>query len=648
MKKYLLLYLFFLFCCRCFAADIDLVSPNQQIKVRVNLTDQIYYSIDFHGQKLMENSAIRLDLSNKKLGENPKLIQKKYEVINTALYPKIPLKNSKVLNSCNVLLLQFKSNFKVEFRAYNDGIAYRFITDFKDSVVVKNETAHFGFTGNVLSFFSEAKSFKSDYQILYARKNLSEIDSSKMSVLPVLFDNHQYKILISEADLHDYPCMFLKGTGSNALNGTFPKVPLVFGNDGDRSVKILKEANYIAKTSGKRSFPWRFLLITDSDTQIPENEMVTKLSGPSKIENTTWIKPGQVTWEWWHNAAVYGVDFKSGYNQETYKYYIDFASKQGIPYILMDEGWAKSTMNPFDPNPTINLHELIAYGNKKNVRIILWFTWLAVEKNFNVFKTLHDWGIAGMKIDFMDRSDQWMVNYYERVAKEAAKNQLFVDFHGAFKPAGLGQAYPNVLSYEGVVGMEINIGGGFATPDNNIYLPYLRNAVGPMDYTPGAMRSVHPKDYHGNRNNPMSIGTRTHQLSMYVIFESGLQMLADNPYNYLKEPESTQFITSVPVTWDETKVLAGEAGEYIVTARRKGSKWFIGGMTNHLPRNLTIGTNFLDKNSSYTITLIQDGVNADVQATDYKKIVKPIKAGDQISIDMVADGGWVGRIELNK
>ncbi|MGI4751443.1 MAG: glycoside hydrolase family 97 protein [Janthinobacterium lividum] len=648
MKKYLLFSLFFLMCFRGFGAGIDLFSPNHQIKITVSLSDQIYYSVSFHDQELMKNSCLALQLSNAQLGKNPRLIQKTNTVINTIIYPKIALKNSTVLNNCNVLLLSFKGNFKVEFRAYNDGIAYRFITAFKDSVEVNKETAHFSFTGNVLSFFSEAKSFKSDYQILYTRQNLSEIDSSKMSVLPVLFDNHRYKVLLSEADLRDYPCMFLKGTSSNALNGTFPKAPLAFGPDGDRSISILKEANYIAKTAGTRSFPWRFMLITDQDTQIPENEMVFKLSGPSKIENTAWIKPGQVTWEWWHNAAVYGVDFKSGYNQETYKYYIDFASKLGIPYILMDEGWAKSTMNPFDPNPTINLHELIDYGKQKNVRIILWFTWLAVEKNFNVFKTLHDWGIAGMKIDFMDRSDQWMVNYYERVAKEAAKNQLFVDFHGAFKPAGLNQHYPNVLSYEGVVGMEINIFGGFATPDNNVYLPYLRNAVGPMDYTPGAMRSVHPQDFHGNRNNPMSIGTRANQLSMYIVFESGLEMLADNPFNYLKEPESTAFITSVPVTWDETRVLTGEAGEYVVTARRKGIKWFIGAMTNHQPRNITINTNFLDKNSTYTITQIQDGVNADVQATDYKKIVKQIKAGDQININMVTDGGWVGRIEPNK
>jgi alpha-glucosidase len=250
-----------------------------------------------------------------------------------------------------------------------------------------------------------------------------------------------------------------------------------------------------------------------------------------------------------------------------------------------------------------------------------------------------------MKIDFMNRSDQWMVNYYTRVAKEAAKNQIFVDFHGAYKPAGLGRAYPNVLSYEGVVGMEGNIFSGIATPNNNVYLPYLRNAVGPMDYTPGAMHSAHPKDYRADWTNTMSIGTRAHQLSMYIVFESGLMMLADNPFNYLKEPESTEFITSVPVTWDETKILDGVAGEYIVTARRKGDKWFIGAMTNSTARDLKVNSDFLQKGVNYNITIIKDGVNADIQAMDYKKIIKPIKTGEVIDIKMVQDGGYVYRIE---
>jgi alpha-glucosidase len=482
------------------------------------------------------------------------------------------------------------------------------------------------------------------YEILYQNKNLKEVDAQKMSVLPILFNDQKYKILLSEADLYDYPAMFVKVRDGKAINAIFPKVPEEYAPNGDRNLKIVKERNYIAKTSGKRSFPWRFMVISDRDEALPENQMVYKLSTPNQIKDFSWIKPGQVTWEWWHNAYVYGVDFKSGYNQDTYKYYIDFASKFKIPYIIMDEGWAKTTLNPYEPNPTINLQELIDYGKQKNVKIVLWFTWLAVEQNPDVFKKLEEWGIAGVKVDFMDRSDQWMVNYYTKVAKEAAKHHILVDFHGAFKPAGLEVAYPNVLSYEGVIGMEQNIGGGLATPKNNLFLPFLRNAVGPMDYTPGAMRSGHPKDYKANWINVMSIGTRAHQVAMYIVFESGFQMLADNPFNYLREPETTSFITSVPVTWDETKIVKAQVGEYIVTAKRKGQEWFLGAMTNSTERKLTLDTDFLNKDKNYELTLIKDGINADFQAMDFKRMTIKIKGGDKIDISMVKDGGYAAHL----
>ncbi|MDR6944326.1 glycoside hydrolase family 97 protein [Mucilaginibacter pocheonensis] len=630
---------------KLFSAPIELLSPDKRIKVTIDLKSKITYAVAFNGDVILSDSYLQLNLDKQKLGENPVLIKQAVSTVNSVSHPIVPLKNSTVVNNYNLLRLSFKNNFSVEFRAYNNGIAYRFITGKKDSVIVNSEDAHFNFNDNVEASYLETGSFQTSYEILYAKKDLSQVNKSKMAVLPILFDNKKYKVMISDADLNDYPAMFVKAGSDRSVDAVFPKNPIEFGPDGDRHLKLLKEAPYIAKTAGTRTFPWRFLLITDKDTQIPENEMVYNLSAPNQIKDTQWIKPGQVTWEWWHNAYVYGVDFKSGYNQDTYKYYIDFASAHHIPYILMDEGWAKTVENPFIPNPTINLQELIAYGKSKNVRIILWFSWLTVQNNFNIFETLHKWGIAGLKIDFMERSDQWMVNYYSRVAKEAAKNQLLVDFHGAFKPAGLEITYPNVLSYEGVIGMEQNIGGGLATPNNNVFLPYLRNAVGPMDYTPGAMRSGHPKDYRADWPNVMSIGTRAHQISMYIVFESGLQMLADNPFNYLREHEATAFITSVPVTWDETKVLAGTAGEFIVTAKRKGDKWFIGAMTNSKARDITINTGFLKPGTNYTITLIKDGVNADIQAMDFKQIVKSLKAGEDINISMVQDGGWVARIE---
>jgi alpha-glucosidase len=649
MKKHLsFVILLLLFAVKLFSAPIELLSPDKRIKVSVNIKDKIGYAVTFNGDPFLSNSYLQLNLDQAKLGANAKLLNKTLSSVNSSSNPIVPLKNSTVLNQYNLLRLDFKGDFSVEFRAYNDGIAYRFITNKKDSIIVNSEDVHINFNDAVKADYLETGGFKTSYEILYRQNELGKVNKDKMSVLPILFNSGKYKTLLSEADLYDYPCLFVKAVDDKTVDAIFPKVPLAFGDDGDRSKKILKEADYIAKTAGKRSFPWRFLVITDKDTQLAANQMVYKLSTPNQLQDTKWIKPGQVTWEWWHNAYVYGVDFKSGYNQDTYKYYIDFASKFGIPYIIMDEGWAKTTLNPFEPNPTINLQELIAYGEQKNVKIVLWFTWLAVENNFNVFETLEKWGIAGVKIDFMDRSDQWMVNYYTRVAKEAAKHHILVDFHGAFKPAGLEVAYPNVLSYEGVVGMEQNIGGGLATPNNNLFLPFLRNAVGPMDYTPGAMRSAHKQDYKPSWVNTMSIGTRAHQLAMYIVFESGLQMLADNPFNYLREPETTSFITSVPVTWDETKILDASVGEYIVSAKRKGEKWFIGAMGNDQKHDLKIEASFLKANTNYQITLIKDGINADFQAMDFKRIVKPIKAGETIDINMVKDGGFVAVIEAVK
>jgi alpha-glucosidase len=649
MKKHLsFVILLLLFAVKLFSAPIELLSPDKRIKVSVNIKDKIGYAVTFNGDPFLSNSYLQLNLDQAKLGANAKLLNKTLSSVNSSSNPIVPLKNSTVLNQYNLLRLDFKGDFSVEFRAYNDGIAYRFITNKKDSIIVNSEDVHINFNEAVKADYLETGGFKTSYEILYRQNELGKVNKDKMSVLPILFNTGKYKTLLSEADLYDYPCLFVKAVDDKTVDAIFPKVPLAFGDDGDRSKKILKEADYIAKTAGKRSFPWRFLVITDKDTQLAANQMVYKLSTPNQLQDTKWIKPGQVTWEWWHNAYVYGVDFKSGYNQDTYKYYIDFASKFGIPYIIMDEGWAKTTLNPFEPNPTINLQELIAYGKQKNVKIVLWFTWLAVENNFNVFETLEKWGIAGVKIDFMDRSDQWMVNYYTRVAKEAAKHHILVDFHGAFKPAGLEVAYPNVLSYEGVVGMEQNIGGGLATPNNNLFLPFLRNAVGPMDYTPGAMRSAHKQDYKPSWVNTMSIGTRAHQLAMYIVFESGLQMLADNPFNYLREPETTSFITSVPVTWDETKILDASVGEYIVSAKRKGEKWFIGAMGNDQKHDLKVEASFLKANTNYQITLIKDGINADFQAMDFKRIVKPIKAGETIDINMVKDGGFVAVIEAVK
>ena len=630
------------------AKEIEVASPDGKLKVAIGIDSQIRYSVYTEGIPLLKDCALSLDLGTTVLGEDPKLKSQKKGSIDEQLKREIPIREAYIRNRCNVLRLNFRGDYAVEFRVYDDGMAYRFVTGKKGEIEVKNEGFRVNFADDCLAHISPVGGFKTSYEEPYRHLRLSEYAASeKMTYFPVLLESHTgYKVLMSEADLYDYPCMFLRGTGGQGLQAVFPKCPLAFGDDGDRSVKITKEADYIARTSGTRTFPWRFFAISKRDGDIALNNMEYVLSTPCALTDTDWIKPGQVSWEWWNGAAPYGpdVNFLSGYNLDTYKYFIDFAAKFGIRYILMDEGWAKTTRDPFTPNPHVDLHEIIRYGKSKGVGVLLWLTWLTVENHFDLFKTFNDWGVAGVKIDFMDRSDQWMVNYYERVAREAAKNHLVVDFHGSFKPAGLERKYPNVLSYEGVRGME-QMGG--CTPDNSLYLPFMRGAVGPMDYTPGAMISMQPESYVSRRPNSASIGTRAYQMALYVVFESGIQMLADNPTLYYRNEECTRFITDVPTTWDETKVIDARIGEYIVTARRKGDKWFIGAVCNgkEKERTFSFDLDFLPAGKTLRMTSFEDGINAGHQAMDYRKKESDVKAGEKLTIKLVRNGGWAAVIQ---
>ncbi|PUZ24699.1 alpha-glucosidase [Chitinophaga costaii] len=627
---------------------LELHSPDGSIKLSLHIGDKIYYTLYSNEVALLSDNQLLLHLSGETPGAAPHLLSASTSKGDDSLHPYISWKYAAVRNQYNSLLLKFKGNYAVELRAFNDGVAYRFITSKKDSILVSQEEAGIHFPATYTLHLQQPHSFETSYEEPYTHL---ESDSWKadgrMATLPVLIDTKsKYKILISESDLSDYPCLFFKSSGNNGMEATFPKVPLTFNERGDRSITVTKEADYIAKTRGSRTFPWRYFVVTKDDKELLENTMTLKLAAKSKLKDPSWVKPGQASWEWWNGASPYGpdVNFVSGCNLATYKYYIDFASKYGISYIVMDEGWAKTTTDPFTPNPDVDLHELVRYGQEKHVGIVLWLTWLSVYNHMDLFKTFKDWGIKGVKIDFMDRSDQWMVNFYERVAKTAAENQLFVDFHGAFKPAGLEYKYPNVLSYEGVRGME-QMGG--CKPDNSIYLPFIRNAVGPMDYTPGAMLSMQPDVYISERPNAATIGTRVYQLALFVVFESGLQMLADNPTLYYRNEDCTEFITQVPTTWDETKALVATAGEVAVVAKRKQDKWFIGGMTNgkQAQREVTIGFDFLSPGKTYTMTYFEDGINAGTQAMDYRKKIMQVKKGDTLTLHMARNGGWAAVLQ---
>ena len=535
---------------------------------------------------------------------------------------------------------------------FDTGVSYRFITTKENELIIINENADYLFADNYKAYLSKTEEDFSNYEHTFQAVWIQDYKKEDLSILPLFLDAKKAKVLIAEADLYDYPAMFLRGSNDNTLSAWFPKYPektemITNDRSQDRRLNITKKADYIAKTKGNRTFPWRIFAVSKEDKDIVTNNLVYLLSRPSTYDDFSWIKPGQTSWEWWHASNIKGVDFKSGYNTKTYKYYIDFASKYNIRYIIMDEGWSYSVTDISKSNPDIDLEELFKYAHQKNVNIILWASWLAVENTPSFFEQVKKLGAAGVKIDFMDRSDQWMMNYYERTAKKAFENKLLIDFHGSISPKGLERAYPNIISYEGVTGMEQNKRGGFDTPNNHVILPFTRNVVGPMDYTPGAMNSVQPKYWHSNWTNPMSIGTRAHQLALYVVFESGLQMLADSPSDYYQEHECTQFITDVPTTWDETIVLDGKIGEYIIIAKRKGNNWYLGGITNDKDREYEIQFSFLNKNINYNMTLFTDGANADNYAIDYKKSNKKINSKDKLPIKMFLNGGFAAKLTID-
>ena len=621
----------------------QLASPNGEIKLNVNVSDKIQYDIVCGGETVLEKGTMQLQLGKQVLGVNPKVVKSSTKLVDENFRPVIPFKFSTIRNHYNQLLLKFSGNWSVEFRAFDDGVAYRFITNRKGEVEVKDELLQVDFPGDYLIHAQQTNHFGVNYENLYEHAKYSEWKGKEgFAMLPALIETPQgCKVLISESAVSDYPHMFLKPAAEEGMSSTFPKYPVEVKEKGDRSSEIVKEGDYIAKTNGKRGFPWRYFVIAKEDGQLIETTMTARLAEPCQIEDTSWIMPGLTTWEWWNGATPYGqdVDFETGCNTATYKYYMDFAAKYGVEYILLDEGWAKTTRDPYTPNDNLDLHELIRYGKEKNVGVILWLTWTCVEKNFDLFAKFEEWGVKGVKIDFMDRNDQWMVNYYDRVAAEAAKHHLIVDFHGSFKPAGLEYKYPNVLSYEGVRGVEWN---SACKPDNSVFYPFMRNAVGPMDYTPGVILNYQPELYISHHYNGGGIGTRAYQMALFVLFETGLQMLCDNPTLYYREKECTEFMAGVPVTTDETVALAAKAGEYAIVAKRKGDKWYIGGMTNNKEKErvFELPLHFLPEGTTWKMVSFEDGVNANKQAMHYKKRTQQVKAGQTIRVKMARNGGF--------
>ncbi|MBQ7442835.1 MAG: glycoside hydrolase family 97 protein [Bacteroidaceae bacterium] len=619
-----------------------LASPNGNITVEVGVGRRLTLSAYRLGEALLIDCPLSLEVGTEAFGLNPGLSATRRSRVDEVLEPVVPLKQARVANRANQLTLSFRGGISLDVRAYDNGLAYRFRIDKgRGQVDVVSEGLGLRLAGDFTAHLSPTPGFSTSYETPYAHVSTAGLaGGGEMTYLPVLFETPRgTKMLFSESDVRDYPHMFLAPAGSNALEARFPRSPATWEPRGDRSWAVTQELPCIARTQGRRSLPWRFAVV-GSDADIALNGMEAVLGGRCELAATSWIRPGRVCWDWWNHWTVWGVDFETGINNATYKYIIDTAARFGIEYVLLDEGWNKRVEDPFTTLDAIDVRELVDYGSARGVGIMLWLSWLTVERHPDVIAHYGAMGVKGLKVDFMEHSDQWMVNFYERVARECARHHMLVDFHGSFKPAGMEQRLPNIISCEGVRGMEY---GGGCRPDNSIWLPFIRNAVGGMDFTPGSMQSAQPEDNRGTGSMPMGSGTRAYQMALYVCFESGLQMLADSPTRYLREEECTRFIAGVPTTWDETRVLAARAGDCYAVAKRKGAKWFVGAITGDKAQDMDIALDFLTAGGHATI--FEDGRNAHRIAVDYKRTEMDVTPRGRLHLHLARNGGWCAVIE---
>ena len=620
-------------------------SPDRKIEVIISTASgRIQYNVLVGGKTLLRDSTLSMDIDRRTLGLNPKVVRAPPRSHDGWIEPPVRQKSARVRDNYNELRLEMEGDYAVVFRAYNEGVAYRFETTLpRAEVKVYKEEAAFNFADNYTVFFPQEESLFSHNERHYLPRPLKEIAAAAFASLPAVVDANGVKIAVAESDVEDYPGLWLRGTGGAGLGAMFPPYPLKEELTGDRDFKVTEAADYLAVTKGTRTYPWRLLGLAERDGDLLTNQLVYLLASPSRVEDASWIRPGKVAWDWWNANNVYGVDFRAGVNTATYKHFIDFASKHGVEYVVLDEGWYKLG-NLLEVVPDINVEELVAYGRQKNVGIILWVVWKTLDDQLEPALTQFEkWGVRGIKVDFMQRDDQRVVNFYHRLSREAARRRMLVDYHGGQRAALMTRTWPNIVSNEGVRGLEWSKWSADAHPEHNVTLPFTRMFLGPMDYTPGAMLNAQQKSFAKIFDRPMSLGTRCHQLAMYVVFESPLQMLADSPSNYQREPEAMEFLSAVPTVWDETRVLDGRIGDYVVVARRSGREWYVGAMTDWTARELEVDFSFLPE-GSFTMDAYQDGVNADRAASDYKKVTGRADRATRLKIKLAEGGGWAARL----
>lgn len=630
------------------AENIKLTSPDKRMEVHVNTDDQLMWSLKVDNKMVLSQSPIGLKTdSGKVLGKNCKAKETSRSINETFKTPFY--RKQEVENNYNRLLLRDEENSTIEFRAYNDGVAYRFLTSFEDSTAITEDISEFVFHEDCdiyVPYINDNRgndTYMFSFESYYEKSTLSKIHTDSLAITPFLYCmDDGYKVMLMDVDLENFAGMFLKkGEKPNSMVPVYAPCVLEGKIGGFNNLNFIpeKRADYIAKLKGECRLPWKAFVVARNDKELIETDMAQRLSAPCRIEDISWIKPGKAAWEWWNSCNLTGVSFKRGINTETYKYYIDFAAKNGLEYIVIDEGWSKNdTMMELMQN--FELQTLIDYAKQKKIGIILWASWKNVAKEMNeAFSKYSAMGIKGFKIDFFDSDDHRMVSDMYAIAQKAAEYHLLLSFHG-MKANGMQRTYPNILSFEGVKGLENNRWVKRSDiPEYECLLPFIRMQIGPMDYTPGGMRNANMSCFAPINDKPMTYGTRARQVALYTIFESPLQIVADSPTCYEKDEKTISFIKRIPTTFDETSVLDARLGEYILMARRKGKCWYISCITNWDAREMNIDLSFLPQ-EKYKAHIFADGINADFDATDYAVENVYIKKDKKLKIKLQSGGGW--------
>ncbi|ADB41691.1 glycoside hydrolase family 97 protein [Spirosoma linguale] len=627
-----------------------IASPNGRVALTVSATDSVRFAVRFADQSLVSPSAIAMTLgSGQTLGAGVPQ-RSRLRTVRDSILPPVVTKRRVIRDHYTELVLEFRDQHALEFRVYDDGVAYRFRTAFTDSITVRTETARFAFADNPTVYYPavqprpEVDRFHTSFEEPYQIRPLNQMPDSVLCFSPVLLaPANGPRVVLTESDLLDYPGMFLTRNG-NGLTGIFAPYPLtekLVAAEYSQYI-VSKRADFIARTTGKRTFPWRVLVI-GTDRDLPASDMVYRLATPSRIGDASWVKPGKCTDEWITNINLYNVPFRAGVNTETYKYYVDFAKRFGFDRILLDAGWSDNN-DLFKITPGMNIPELVAYAHSQGIKLSMWTLAATLDRQLEpAMKQFQSWGVDFVMTDFMDRDDQKMVNFYTRVAEACAKAKIMIMYHGAYKPAGFERTYPNAITRESVLGSEYNIWSTKATPDHDVLLPFIRMVSGPMDYEPGLLSNATKEQFRPISGQVMSQGTRCHQLAMFLVYDSPISIFSGNPSQALLEPRFMEFLGSVPSAFDETKVLDAQLGQYIVSARQKGNDWYIGGLGNWSAHDLTLSLDFLG-DGAYEAVSCTDGPNADRNPVDYQFSTKTVTRTESLPVHLAPGGGFLIRL----